>query len=78
MTTAPQIKYQGTVHEMQKQLMTGYYNDLTRIAEGGPGRSAQLLIAGNPVEVLRTSDGRLVVIGQQEPVSYHAPDRESA
>ncbi|HEX6351128.1 MAG TPA: ABC transporter ATP-binding protein [Candidatus Dormibacteraeota bacterium] len=33
---------------------------------------------GAPVEVLRTSDGRLVVIGQQEPVSYHAHDRESA
>ncbi len=27
---------------------------------------------GAPVEVLRTSDGRLVVVGQQEPVSYHA------
>jgi zinc/manganese transport system ATP-binding protein len=27
---------------------------------------------GAPVEVLRTSDGRIVVVGQQEPVSYHA------
>jgi zinc/manganese transport system ATP-binding protein len=27
---------------------------------------------GTPVEVLRTSDGRLVVVGQHEPVSYHA------
>jgi zinc/manganese transport system ATP-binding protein len=26
---------------------------------------------GVPVEVLRTSDGRLVVVGQHEPVSYH-------
>jgi zinc/manganese transport system ATP-binding protein len=26
---------------------------------------------GAPVEVLRTSDGRLVVVGQQETVSYH-------
>jgi zinc/manganese transport system ATP-binding protein len=26
---------------------------------------------GAPVEVLRTSDGRIVVVGQQEPVSYH-------
>ena len=25
-----------------------------------------------PVEVLRTSDGRLVVVGQYEPVSHHA------
>jgi zinc/manganese transport system ATP-binding protein len=29
---------------------------------------------GAPVEVLRTSDGRIVVVGQQEPVSYHAHD----
>jgi zinc/manganese transport system ATP-binding protein len=27
---------------------------------------------GAPVEVLKTSDGRLVVVGQHEPVSYHA------
>jgi zinc/manganese transport system ATP-binding protein len=26
---------------------------------------------GTPVEVLRTSDGRLVVVGQHEPVSHH-------
>jgi benzoyl-CoA reductase subunit B len=56
MSTATQIRYQGTVHELQKQLMTAYYGDLTRIAQGGPGRSAQLLIAGNPVEVLRAFD----------------------
>jgi len=65
MTTAPAqagaptpaaIRYQGTVHELQKELMSAYYRDLTAIAEGGPGRSAQLLIAGNPVEILRTFD----------------------
>lgn len=27
---------------------------------------------GVPVEVLRTSDGRVVVVGQHEPVSYHS------
>ena len=27
---------------------------------------------GSRVEVLETSDGRLVVVGQQDPVSYHA------
>jgi zinc/manganese transport system ATP-binding protein len=27
---------------------------------------------GAPVEVLHTSDGRLVVVGQYEPVSHHA------
>jgi zinc/manganese transport system ATP-binding protein len=29
---------------------------------------------GAPVEVLRTSDGRVVVVGQHEPVSYHSHD----
>jgi zinc/manganese transport system ATP-binding protein len=29
---------------------------------------------GTQVEVLRTSDGRLVVVGQYEPVSHHADD----
>jgi len=29
---------------------------------------------GAPVEVLRTSDGRLVVVGQHEAVSYHGHD----
>jgi zinc/manganese transport system ATP-binding protein len=29
---------------------------------------------GAPVEVLRTSDGRVVVVGQHEPVTHHAHD----
>ncbi|MEO8744099.1 MAG: ABC transporter ATP-binding protein [Candidatus Dormiibacterota bacterium] len=29
---------------------------------------------GAPVEVLTTSDGRIVVVGQHEPVSYHGHD----
>ena len=29
-----------------------------------------------PVEVLRTSDGRVVVVGGQDPVSYHAHDHD--
>lgn len=29
---------------------------------------------GAPVEVLTTSDGRIVVVGQHEPVSYHKAD----
>jgi len=28
---------------------------------------------GTPIEVLRTRDDRLVVVGQQDPVSYHHP-----
>jgi zinc/manganese transport system ATP-binding protein len=31
---------------------------------------------GAPVEVLRTSDGRVVVVGQHEPVTYHAHDHD--
>ena len=29
---------------------------------------------GVPVDVLHTTDGRILVVGQQEPVSYHAHD----
>jgi len=29
---------------------------------------------GTPVDVLETSDGRIIVVGQQEAVSYHAHD----
>jgi len=50
------IRYQSSVHELQKRLMTAYYADLTAIAGGAPGRTAQLLIAGNPVEILRAFD----------------------
>jgi zinc/manganese transport system ATP-binding protein len=32
---------------------------------------------GTPIEVLRTSDGRLVVVGQPEPPAHHA-DRHQA
>src|SRR5206468_2192142 len=31
---------------------------------------------GTPVEVLRTRDGRVVVVGQHEPVSYHGRDHD--
>ena len=47
-----------------------------RVLSGTPAeviRSETLTrLYGAPVEVLRTSDGRIVVVGQQEPVSYHA------
>ena len=56
MTTASPIRYQGTVHELQKELMGRYYEELTAIAHGAPGHTAQLLIAGNPVEILRAFD----------------------
>ena len=56
MTAAAPIRYQGSVHELQKELMGRYYARLTAIAEGAAGRTAQLLIAGNPVEIVRAFD----------------------
>jgi zinc/manganese transport system ATP-binding protein len=32
---------------------------------------------GVPVDVLHTTDGRIIVVGQNEPVSYHAHDHEA-
>jgi len=48
------IRYQGRVHELQKQLMNDYYAQLTAIATGkSDQKNAHLLIAGNPVELVR-------------------------
>jgi zinc/manganese transport system ATP-binding protein len=45
------------------------------IVSGKPGeviRSDTLTsLYGTPIEVLRTSDGRIVVVGQHEPVTFH-------
>jgi zinc/manganese transport system ATP-binding protein len=45
------------------------------------GRPAEVIRAetlsglyGVPVEVLRTGDGRVVVVAQREPVTYHAEE----
>lgn len=52
-----EIRYQGKVHELQKELMNGYYAELTDIAKGrSPKKNAHLLIAGNPVELVRAFD----------------------
>jgi benzoyl-CoA reductase subunit B len=54
---APAIRYQGHVHELQKELMARYYAELTDIAKGrSPKKNAHLLIAGNPVELIRAFD----------------------
>ncbi len=51
------IRYQGHVHELQKQLMSDYYAQLTAIATGkSDQKNAHLLIAGNPVELVRAFD----------------------
>lgn len=55
--TTPEIRYQGKVHELQKELMSAYYAELTDIAKGRSARkNAHLLIAGNPVELVRAFD----------------------
>ena len=56
MTTAPEVRYQGRVHELQKELMGAYYAQLTAMANGSGEKCAHLLIAGNPVELLRAFD----------------------
>ena len=54
MTTDKAIHYQGHVHELQKKLMADYYAQLTAIAKGQSStKNAHLLIAGNPVELIR-------------------------
>ncbi|HEY8739852.1 MAG TPA: ABC transporter ATP-binding protein [Candidatus Dormibacteraeota bacterium] len=49
-----------------------------RVVSGTPDeviRSETLSrLYGTPVEVLRTTDGRVIVVGQNEPVSYHGHD----
>jgi benzoyl-CoA reductase subunit B len=45
--------YQGRMHQLQKELMTRYYDELTRAAEGGGGQVAYMLVSGNPVELVR-------------------------
>jgi len=53
MTTS---RYQGRIHELQKELMGQYYAELTRAAETGQGHAAWMLISGNPVELVRAFD----------------------
>ena len=45
--------YQGRIHELQKKLMSRYYEGLTRAAESRQERAAWMLISGNPVELVR-------------------------
>jgi zinc/manganese transport system ATP-binding protein len=51
-----------------------------QVVSGAPGEVIQTetlsRLYGTPVEVLRTTDGRVIVVGQNEPVSYHAHDPE--
>lgn len=45
--------YQGRIHDLQKKLMSRYYETLTRAAETGEQKAVWMLISGNPVELVR-------------------------
>ena len=45
MTAAVEIKYQGELHLLQKEIMAKYYAEATAIAEGNGKKAAHLLIA---------------------------------
>ena len=52
------------IYVAQRQVVSGAPEDVIKT-------ETLTRLYGVPVEVLRTSDGRLVVVGQHEPVSYH-------
>ena len=56
--TAEALKttYQGQIHLLQKELMGGYFERLTRAAEKGEGKAVYMLISGNPVELMLAFD----------------------
>ncbi len=49
----PKAIHQGLIHDLQKNLMSHYYEKLTRAAETRQEKSAWMLISGNPVELVR-------------------------
>ena len=54
--TEAKTSYQDQMHLLQKEMMNRYYVDLTRLAEGGEGKSAYMLVSGNPVELVLAFD----------------------
>jgi benzoyl-CoA reductase subunit B len=48
--------YEATFHKLQRDLMADYYKQMTDIAERGDNTAVHLLIAGNPVELIRAFD----------------------
>lgn len=48
--------WQSTFHKLERELMAEYYKEMTDIAESGAKRAVHLLIAGNPVELIRAFD----------------------
>ncbi len=49
-------KYEASFHQASRDLMTNYFKEMTEVANTGANRAVHMLIAGNPVELVRTFD----------------------
>ena len=47
------MQYQGSMHRLQRELMGGYFQELTDSAEGRSQPAVHMLVSGNPVELVR-------------------------
>ncbi len=56
MATQAKASYEAGFHKLQRDLMGAYYREMTEVAESGSKRAVHLLIAGNPVELIRAFD----------------------
>ena len=48
--------YEAQMHQLQREMMAKYFDEMTALAEGASGYNAHLLVSGNPVELLRAFD----------------------
>jgi benzoyl-CoA reductase subunit B len=55
-TAQPPRAFESSYHRVQRDLMADYFREMTEIAESGSRRAVHLLIAGNPVELIRAFD----------------------
>ena len=54
--TATVATYEAGFHALQRELIAEYYREMTEIDRTGAKRAVHLLIAGNPVELIRSFD----------------------
>ena len=48
--------YQGRIHNLQKDMIGRYYDQLTACSEGKGGKAVYMMISGNPVELIQAFD----------------------
>ncbi|MBI4464477.1 MAG: 2-hydroxyacyl-CoA dehydratase [Acidobacteria bacterium] len=48
--------YQGRIHNLQKEMMSRYFDSLTAAAEGQGGLAVYMMVSGNPVELIQAFD----------------------